>query len=132
MAKIVRYNGGTESCYSCTKPDMLVVGRKYEVIYIKKSSWHTEYTLKGVKGEFNSVWFDEVEEESDSFPQTFLAVSNSIPVEGESYECSRLEKVGCIWHLQAVATSTVQLVEQIADNTYRVTTRNSVYITEVQ
>ena len=93
MAKIVRYNGGTQYFYPCTKPYMLVVGREYEVIHAKVSDCHTEYTLKGVEGEFNSVWFDEVED-NNSFATTYLAVSYDIPEKGESYACSRLEYRG--------------------------------------
>lgn len=135
MAKkmIVRYNGGTQYYYPCTKPDMLVKGREYEVIHINMSDCHTEYTLKGVEGEFNSVWFDVVEEkEETSFPTTYLATSHNFPVVGRSYVCSRIEWTGCRWILEPVITSTVMQVEQIADSTYRVITRNSVYITEVQ
>jgi len=58
--KIVRYNGGTESYYSCSDPTDLVIGKEYEVISAKDRGWQTDYTLKGVTGEFNSVWFDEI------------------------------------------------------------------------
>ena len=60
MAKKVRYNGGTQSYYGCSDPSKLVVGKEYEVVRSRVRSWQTDYTLKGVDGEFNSVWFDEV------------------------------------------------------------------------
>ena len=50
MAKIVRYNGGTQSYYGCTEPNALVVGKEYEVIAAKDRGWQTDYTLKGVSG----------------------------------------------------------------------------------
>ena len=60
MAKKVRYNGGTQSYYDCSDPTNLVVGKEYEVVLSRDRGWQTDYTLKGVDGEFNSVWFDEV------------------------------------------------------------------------
>lgn len=60
MAKKVRYNGGTESYYGCSDPTNLVVGKEYEVVLSKDRGWQTDYILKGIDGEFNSVWFDEV------------------------------------------------------------------------
>ena len=61
MSKKVSYNGGTESWYSCTEPTALVVGQQYEVTSEEVLSWQTNYTLKGVEGSFNSVWFNEPE-----------------------------------------------------------------------
>lgn len=58
--RIVRYNGETRSYYGCSSPKDLVVGQKYEVLSEDVKDWQTNYTLKGVKGYFNSVWFDEV------------------------------------------------------------------------
>ena len=55
MAKKVRYNGGTESYYGCSDPTNLVVGKEYEVILSKDRGWQTDYTLKGVDGEFNCL-----------------------------------------------------------------------------
>ncbi len=61
MAKTVRYNGGKLSFYGCTDPKKLRKGKKYKVIAEDVMDWQTDYTLKGVKGEFNSCWFDEVQ-----------------------------------------------------------------------
>ena len=60
MAKKVRYNGGTQSYLGCSEPTVLVVGKEYEVISSTDRGWQTNYTLNGIKGNFNSVWFDEV------------------------------------------------------------------------
>ena len=125
--KIVRYNGGTETYYGCSDHKVLVIGQKYEVIGEKDLGFQTNYTLKGVEGEFNALWFNEAE----GFIQTYLAVSHSIPVAGRSYECSKLEGMGNRWHLQLVTTSTVVKVEQIALDTFSVTTLNSIYIVKV-
>ena len=59
MVQKVRYNGGTQRMYECSDPTDLIVGKEYEVIQKKESDWHTEYILRGVKGEFNSVWFQK-------------------------------------------------------------------------
>ena len=58
--KKVQYNGGTLSYYGCSDPEVLVIGKTYTVIAIEDRGWQTDYTLKEVKGAFNSVWFDEV------------------------------------------------------------------------
>lgn len=34
MKKFVRYNGGTQSYYSCSDPKNLVIGKEYEVTSI--------------------------------------------------------------------------------------------------
>ena len=60
MAKIVRYNGGTMSYLGCSNPSKLVLGQTYEVVAEDDLGWQTNYTLKGVTGYFNSVWFDLV------------------------------------------------------------------------
>ena len=54
MVQKVLHNGGTQRMYEYSDPTDLIVGKgKYEVIQ-KESDWHTEYILRGVKGEFNS------------------------------------------------------------------------------
>jgi len=126
MAKIVRYNGGTQSYYPCTLPEELEFGRLYEVTNIRMADCHTEYTLKGEEGEFNSVWFQEIPS-----PTYYQAVSRGIPVVGESYFCLRTIKKGTEWINESVATSTVTEVQQISATKYVVATLNSVYIVEI-
>ena len=75
MTKQVRYNGGTESYYGCSDPINLVVGEEYEVVFSRERGWQTDYTLKGVDGEFNSVWFDEV----SSDDKVYMAISQEVP-----------------------------------------------------
>ena len=87
MAKKVRYNGGTLSYYGCSDPTNLVVGKEYEVVLSKDRGWQTDYTLKGIYGEFNSVWFDEV----SSDDKVYMAIAHEVPVIGEKYSCYKME-----------------------------------------
>ena len=52
----VKYNGGNKSYFGCSDPDKLVRGQIYEVIAVNDRGWQTDYTLKGVIGQFNSEW----------------------------------------------------------------------------
>ena len=126
MKMIVRYNGGKDSYNACSEPKELVVGQEYEVVSIEKGDWQTNYTLKGIKGKFNSVWFDEV----SLYPPTYLAVSNKKPIVGYAYECSRMEYIDGAWKLSRKKTSNVKAVEQIGKVTYKVETLNSTYIVQ--
>ena len=87
MAKKVRYNGGTQSYYGCSDPTNLVVGKEYEVVLSRDRGWQTDYTLKGVDGEFNSAWFDEV----SSDDKVYMAIAHEVPVIGERYSCYKME-----------------------------------------
>ena len=60
MARKVRYNGDTQSFYPCDDPKVLVKGQVYEVVSARDLGWQTYLTLKGVEGEFKSVWFEDV------------------------------------------------------------------------
>lgn len=59
VGKKVIYNGGKDSYYGCTEPTALIVGKKYKVVRENVRAWQTDLQLKGVDGEFNSVWFYE-------------------------------------------------------------------------
>ena len=117
--KQVIYNGGTMSYYGCSDPSILTVGKVYNVVNARDRGWQTDYTLEGVEGEFNSVWFDDV------LP-THFAIGTTVPVEGKRYECCKLDVE--VVNRSKVKTSTVQSVSVIGENTYKVTTRNSVYV----
>ncbi len=129
MAKIVRYNGGTISYYRCSEPTELVVGKEYEVTYVNDRGFQTDYTLKGVNGKFNSIWFDDVN--SVNTAKTFMALARTVPVVGERYKCSKLEFINGLPTLIDRNTSTVKEVSEMGNNIYRVTTRNSIYIVQV-
>lgn len=126
MAKIVRYNGGTLSYYSCSEPTELICGKEYKVITENDRGWQTDYTLEGVKGHFNSCWFDEV-----YYDKTFMALAHTIPTVGKKCECSKLEFVNGQPKLIGWRTSTVKEVLDMGNNIYKVTTCNNVYIVQV-
>lgn len=61
VGDIVRYNGGTESfAASYDDPSILKLGGAYRVAYVNVKKWTTDIRLVGVKGTFNSCWFDEL------------------------------------------------------------------------
>ena len=126
MAKIVRYNGKTTSYYNCSEPTELVVDQEYEVISANDRGWQTDYTLKNIKGYFNSVWFDDV-----NSAKTFMALAHTVPVVGERCKCFKLEFTNGQPKLSVWNTSTVKEVSDMGNNIYRVTTRNSTYIVQV-
>lgn len=126
MAKIVRYNGGTESYYGCSSPSSLIVGKEYEVVSENKRAWQTDYTLNGVQGKFNSCWFDKVNSK-----QTYFAISCTVPTVGERYSCYRLQFVGGNPIREDFYTDTVKSVIDLDDNIYKVVTYNSNYIVKV-
>ena len=125
MANKVIYNGGTQSYYGCSAPTNLIVGKEYEVIGVKDRGWQTDYTLKGVKGEYNSAWFDEPKD------RVYMAISHLAPIPGIRYSCSQIEIIEGQPRLRALTTSTVTKVDHMGNNIYRVETRNSVYIVNV-
>lgn len=123
MEKIVRYNGGKMSYYGCSEADKLVKGRMYKVIDEKDRGWQTDYKLKGVKGWFNSVWFDEV--------KTYLAVSHEIPKVGELCECARMEYEHGVTNMVACRIGTIKKVQELGIGVYKVLTYNNIYIMQV-
>lgn len=127
MVKIVRYNGGTESYYGCTEPTELVKGKHYEVVHEKVRSWQTDYVLKGIKGCFNSCWFDKISVEKPAF----MAIAHEIPKVGERCKCSKLDVVNGSLNIFPWSTSPVREILVIENNIYKVKTNNSIYIIEV-
>lgn len=128
--KVVRYNGGTMSFYHSSNPSNLVVGKEYEVVLSRDKGYQTNYTLKGVDGEFNSVWFDEVFNDEKKL---YIGYSHNIPQIDERYECTRLEFMPHMRqpHLVDCSTSRVQQIDYLGNNVYQITTLNSVYIVTV-
>ena len=127
MTKKVRYNGGTRSYYGCSDPTNLVVDKEYEVVLSRDRGWQTDYTLNGVDGEFNSAWFDEVSSNNN----VYMAIAHEVPVIGERYSCYKIEFINGQPKLIAWSTSNVKGINNIGNNIYQVTTRNSVYIVNV-
>ncbi len=127
MAKMVRYNGGILSYLDCSNPAVLSVGNVYEVIFERDRGWQTDYTLKGVKGAFNSCWFNEIKSEKNSF----MAFAHKAPVEGQKFQCTKVEIINGKPELFDSTTSTVENFRYLGNNIYQVFTRNSVYIVKV-
>lgn len=127
MAKMVRYNGGTLSYLDCTNPAVLSVGNVYEVTSERDRGWQTDYTLKGLKGAFNSCWFNEVKTKRN----TFMALARRVPVEGQKFQCTKIEIINGRPELIECSTSIVEDCFYLGNNIYQVFTRNSVYIVRV-
>lgn len=123
QAKYVKYNGGTQSYYGCSDAKLLSRNFIYEVVQIEDKGWQTNYTLNGVDGYFNSVWFDEV--------PVYIAVSKSIPELLKPYKCCKICATNDTISYQKVTTSIVMRLIPISSNTYHVITENSVYIVQV-
>lgn len=124
MAKIVRYNGGTENICSCSNPKNLIWGKDYEVVHEDNRGPQIKYILRGVNGAFNSCWFDEVS-------PTFMAISKTVPIIGQRCVCSKLELINGQLNMNESLTSTVKEAINIGNNIYKVTTNNSVYVIQV-
>ena len=117
----VKYNGGNKSYFGCSDPDKLVRGQIYEVIAVNDRGWQTDYTLKGVVGQFNSVWFDKV--------NVHKAITNHQPSVGHSMVCTKVELVDGKIETTSWKTSTVMKSEEIEQDVFKVTTLNSIYMT---
>ena len=118
-AKFVRYNGGTMSYYGCTEPKDLVVGKIYEVTWSNVRAWQTDYNLKGVKGQFNSVWFDDV--------PIHKAIASVQPTVGHSMVCIKVEQKNGDIAMTNWLTTKVERVDNINPGIYRAITHNSIY-----
>lgn len=128
MAKKVRYNGGTLSYYGCSDPTKLVMGKEYEVVLARDRGWQTDFTLKGVDGEYNSLWFDEVSSSNDN---VYMAIAHEIPEIGKRYSCFKMEFINGLPNFIGWSTSIVEKIDYIGNNIYQVTTCNSVYLVNV-
>ncbi len=117
MEKIVKYNGRKDSFLGSTPPVDLVQGEMYTVIGSVDRRWQTDYTLRGIKGQFNSAWFTEV--------QCLVAFSQKPPVVGKRCECAKLKERSL--ELVKWSTSPVQAVMKVGD-AYITKTKNSIYI----
>ncbi len=128
MSKKVRYNGGTDSYYSCSKPTKLVVGKEYEVVFSRDHVFQTDYTLKGIDGEFDSLWFDEVPSEDKIY---MVATAQEVPVINNRFTCYYIEFFNGKPKPRRIVTSPVKEINYMGNSIYQVTTHNSVYIVNV-
>lgn len=127
MAMKVRYNGGTESYFNCSNPTDLVIGKEYEVVISKDRGWQTNYILKDIDGEFNSVWFDDISPDD----KVYIAIAHDVPIICQRYFCYKVEFVNGKPTLIPFTTSTIKEITHMGNNIYKVTTHNSVYIVNV-
>ena len=119
MTKVVRYNGKGSS-------NTLVFGKEYEVVREKEN----KYTLKGVKGEFDSKLFDEISLYGDL--PACLAIASEEPKVGEYFVCYRIISNGSL-KKQQVTTSKVKEVKKLVnDDIFIVTTKNHIYVVKVE
>ena len=125
MAKLVRYNGEKVSYKGCDSPTNLVKGKVYEVQFEEDLGWQTNYKLKGLNGNFNSVWFNEVE-----IP-VVMALSNEQPKLKESMKDILCFTKNDKLYIKTQKTTPVQSIEKIEENIFKVFTQNTIYIVQV-
>lgn len=129
VGKVVVYNGGTESVYGCSSPSALICGKRYLVTSECVSGWQTNVELKGVTGEFNSVWFDEVIYNKKEWLAEVTLYNSPVLLTGKRISLLRLhEDTGAF---EAVTTSEIKSVKKVYGNIYLIETKNNVYVTKV-
>jgi hypothetical protein len=123
MAKLVRYNGEKVSYKGCDSPTNLVKGKVYEVQFEEDLGWQTNYKLKGLNGNFNSVWFNEVE-----IP-VVMALSHKHPELHKPLENLLMFNKNEV--RQVLKTTPVQKIEKVEGNVFKILTKNTIYIIQV-
>lgn len=118
--KLVKYNGSTATYGYCSSPALLEEGEFYEVVSKDVGECQTNYTLKGVDGYFNSVWFDDV--------KIGLVIATKAPKIGERFLCYEYAPNANKYFRVTVLTSRVRKVEQLTNKGYKIYTLNSCYI----
>ena len=118
--KLVKYNGRTATYQSCSSPALLIEGEFYEVVSKETLDSQTNYTLKGVDGYFNSVWFDDV--------KVGFVIATKAPKLDERFLCYQLLPDGNKYSRVTVLTSRVRKIEPIGNKAYKIYTLNSCYI----
>ena len=134
VGSMVVYNGGSDSYYGCTDPTDLVIGKAYKVIDIEVRPWQTNFTLEGEVGYFNSVWFDLKESArigKHAAAPVYMALAVTMPVVGQRARVSRILMEGGYISTVPITTSEVKAIEPVAQDIFRVTTRNSIYMVQV-
>lgn len=119
---VVLYNGGTVSHYPCSDPLVLKKGKRYQVDDIIDRGYQTNYILRGIDGQFNKEWFDEV--------KTYLAISMATPHVGKPLECTVIEKKDSIIRMSDVKTSIVNSSSKLTSNTFLAETATAYYIVQ--
>lgn len=123
MAKEVVYNGEILGCERCSDSSKLKEGQVYEVTSVCERGIQTLYTLKGIEGEFNSIWFNEI-------PKIYFAISCEVPETGKQLKnFKRFEKEKG-W-IQIKRTSEIQYVAKIGVDVYKMYTQNTLYLVQI-
>ena len=112
--RLVKYNGSTATYHSCSSPKLLIEGEFYEVLTENVGECQTNYTLKGVDGYFNSVWFDKV--------KVGFVIATKAPKIGERFLCYEQLPAGNKYSRATVITSRVRKVEQLTSKGYKIYT----------
>lgn len=116
MAFKVRYNGGTSSFRSCTKPFNLIAGVTYTVMLARDLGDQTNYTLLEEEGEFNSCWFDVVK----CTDNTEIGVAGTIPMIAKSYDYSQLLIIDHVTVMKNAHIDKIDFVYYLGSNVYMV------------
>ena len=124
--KTVYYNGQKETYLDCSDPNLLRYGQGYTVVAEVDRGWQTDYYLREVEGRFNSFWFDRIQPDN-----TFLAISDAVPIVGKCHNCSRIVVVDECYKLVSCNTGVVCEVEPMGNKVFKVKTNNSIYIVQV-
>ena len=121
--KLVKYNGETATYKYCSSPKLLKKGEFYEVVSEEVCDCQTNYSLKGINGCFNSVWFNDV--------KVAFVIATKPPKLDERFLCYEMLPVDNKYSRTTVLTSRVRKIEQISNKGYKIYTLNSCYIVYV-
>lgn len=130
VGKVVTYNGGVEGIVYSSCPSCLVRGKKYVVTSERVMDFQTNLHLQGVSGEFNSVWFNEVQTEKSKWLALATLYNKPELFIGKRISLKRLHEDTNV--LETVNTSTILSVNKIYEDVYIIETGNSVYVTKVK
>lgn len=130
VGKVVKYNGGTDGFFNSCYPNGLVYGKRYLVVSERVMDFQTNLRLDGVKGEFNSVWFDEVKFEKKKWLAIATLHNKPELFVGKRMSLEKLNENTKV--LESVYTSVILSVKKLYENVYLFETRNSVYVTKVK
>ena len=127
--KRVCYNGGTETTYNAmSDPNVLTTGQEYEVVFTRHYDDRIAYILKGISGEFDSTWFDEIHEESPfKNKSVYLGIAYEIPTVGEQYSYYKITINNGTIRLICKTTGIVKSVRHLGNSIYMIFTYGSVY-----
>ena len=100
-----------------------MVGKIYEVNEEIDLGYQTNYILKEVDGEFNSVWFKKIE-----LPVA-MALAKEMPNLGKPMK--NLLRFNKNEVRQILQTTPVRNIEKIERNVFKVLTQNTIYIIQV-